>query len=269
MSFSLDDDRIDFLTKQREGEWSQMQAYLTHQDCLMRFLQDALDDPSGRDCERCVNCAPVLALPRDVDAELAKAAAEFLRHFDMPLRPKAQVARDGFEIYPFRGNLPQALRAAEGRVMSRWADAGWGHLVAAGKHAGRFDDGLVLAMARMIDTRWRPAPSPKWVTCVPSLRHPTLVPDFSLRLSKELDLPYIALIEKIRDHEPQKEMNNRYHQCRNLDGVFRVSASPPPGPGLLVDDVHDSGWTLTVVAALLRQEGAEMVYPVTLATASN
>jgi len=42
----------------------------------------------------------------------------------------------------------------------------------------------------------------------------------------------------------------------------------PSGPVLLVDDVVDSGWTLTVVAALLRQAGSGPVWPVALATTS-
>jgi ATP-dependent DNA helicase RecQ len=34
---------------------------------------------------------------------------------------------------------------------------------------------------------------------------------------------------------------------------------------LVLDDVYDTGWTMTVVAALLRDAGVEMVLPFTLA----
>jgi ATP-dependent DNA helicase RecQ len=37
------------------------------------------------------------------------------------------------------------------------------------------------------------------------------------------------------------------------------------GPVLLVDDVVDSGWTMTVAARLLRQAGAAAVLPFALA----
>lgn len=66
----------------------------------------------------------------------------------------------------------------------------------------------------------------------------------------------------------QKLQQNRYHQCRNLDGVFSVDRGILAGPVLLVDDVVDSGWTMTVVAALLRQAGSGPVWPVALATTS-
>jgi ATP-dependent DNA helicase RecQ len=35
---------------------------------------------------------------------------------------------------------------------------------------------------------------------------------------------------------------------------------------LLVDDVIDSGWTVTVISALLRKQGCEAVFPVALAS---
>ena len=38
------------------------------------------------------------------------------------------------------------------------------------------------------------------------------------------------------------------------------------GPLLLVDDVLDSGWTMTLGSALLRQAGSGPVYPFALAT---
>ena len=38
------------------------------------------------------------------------------------------------------------------------------------------------------------------------------------------------------------------------------------GPVLLIDDVSDSGWTLTVAAMLLRRAGAPAVLPLTLTT---
>jgi ATP-dependent DNA helicase RecQ len=61
-------------------------------------------------------------------------------------------------------------------------------------------------------------------------------------------------------------MENRYHQCHNLDGAFAVKPEPgTEGAVLLVDDVVDSAWTLTLASALLRQAGTSAVYPFALA----
>jgi ATP-dependent DNA helicase RecQ len=45
-------------------------------------------------------------------------------------------------------------------------------------------------------------------------------------------------------------------------------AQLPELPVLVVDDVVDSGWTLTVAALLLREHGSGPVYPFALARAS-
>ncbi len=146
---------------------------------------------------------------------------------------------------------------------------GWGRLVADDKHSGYFRDELVNAVAEMVCERWRPDPPPRWVTCVVSRNHPTLVPDFTARLARRLELPFVNPISQVRDNEPQKFQQNRFHQCRNLDGVFRVIPEIPRRPVLLVDDIIDSGWTITVLAAPLKQAGSGPVFPVALASTSS
>ena len=267
--YQMDHARIAHLTGQRVQEWQEVQAYLEDAGCKMTFLRRALDDLDPTPCGKCSSCLgrPVINAP--VDPALAHRAGTFLKHAEMVIAPKAQVAANAFLEYGFRGNLPQQLRAQEGRVLSRWGDAGWGRTVADNKHAGRFSDELVNAMAEMIQQRWQPNPAPQWVCCVPSRNHPELVPDFARRLAARLGLPFVDAVSKVKDNQPQKGQQNRFHQCRNLDGAFAVTQLYQQGqPVLLVDDIVDSGWTLTVIAALLQQAGSGEVYPVALASSS-
>lgn len=266
--YQMDHARIAHLTGQREQEWQEVQAYLDDADCKMTFLRGALDDLDPTPCGKCSSCLgePVINVP--VDYALAHRAGTFLKHAEMVIAPKAQVAANAFLEYGFRGNLPEQLRAQEGRVLSRWGDAGWGGTVAANKHAGRFNDELVEAMAEMIQQRWQPDPAPQWVCCVPSRNHPELVPDFARRLAARLGLPFVDAVSKVKDNQQQKGQQNRFHQCRNLDGAFGVTQLYQGQPVLLVDDIVDSGWTLTVIAALLQQAGSGVVYPVALASSS-
>jgi ATP-dependent DNA helicase RecQ len=61
-------------------------------------------------------------------------------------------------------------------------------------------------------------------------------------------------------------MENSWQQVHNLDGAFRVDPwEGMAGPVLLIDDIVDSRWTFTVVAALLRQAGSGPVCPLALA----
>ena len=93
--------------------------------------------------------------------------------------------------------------------------------------------------------------------------------DFAHRLSGALGLPFQDVVRRVRGNAPQKEMENSYQQLRNVYGAFSVPRDLPPGPVLLLDDIHDSGWTLTVVGAALRAAGSGLVYPFTLAHAGS
>jgi len=139
---------------------------------------------------------------------------------------------------------------------------------------------------------------------VPSQRHEELVRDFAQRLAVKLGVPFVVTLKKRRKAEPQKAMQNSPMQLRNVLDAFEIveprysfaasetmpatsnlksvfkqladqlssklGAAPilPPVPMLLVDDMVDSGWTLTLAAVLLRQHGSGPVYPFALAKAS-
>jgi hypothetical protein len=105
-------------------------------------------------------------------------------------------------------------------------------LVRRGKyHDGRFSDELVDACRRLVE-EWRPEPFPTWVTCIPSLRHPDLVPDFARRLATALDLPFELVLVKTEERPEQKSMKNSAHQAHNLDGALAiVEGGIPEGAG--------------------------------------
>jgi ATP-dependent DNA helicase RecQ len=267
--FQMDHARIEHLTHQRESEWEEVQSYIDHRGCLMQFLATALDDANPRPCSRCANCLGSGIVPSTFRHDIAADAALFLCHAEMPLECKKQAPPGAFPQYGLSGRLPLELKAETGRILSRYGDAGWGHMVAQDKQAGHFRDELVEAVAEMIMQRWKPTPPPQWLTCIPSTNHPNLVPNFADRLAKRLGIPFVPVIGKLRQNEPQKAQQNSFRQCRNLDGMFGVDhGTIRKGAVLLVDDVFDSGWTLTVAAALLRSAGAGPVFPLALTTAS-
>jgi len=92
------------------------------------------------------------------------------------------------------------------------------------------------------------------------------VPDFARRLANRLELPFHPLLQKVEDRAEQKTMANSTQQARNVDGSLAISSeSIPQGPVLLVDDIVDSRWTMTVAAWLLRSAGSGKVWPLALA----
>lgn len=270
--YKPDMERIEHLTHQREQEWSEMQAYIEGKQCLMQFLAMALDDPLAKPCGRCAVCRgkPVISTVIS-DAHLIKAQ-RFVRQSEMVMELAKQWDLSAMPTYVAQFawsklNIPPNLRGEPGRILSRWSEPVWGERVSKGKAARHFGDDLVDASVELIRERWNLSPAPAWVTCIPSNRHPDLVPDFSERLAAALGIPFHPVIIKTRDTDEQKEMENRYHQCHNLDGAFAVQTTgvDVTGPVLLVDDVYDSGWTMTIATALLRQADSGPVFPYALA----
>ncbi|MGL5335858.1 MAG: RecQ family ATP-dependent DNA helicase [Enterovibrio sp.] len=271
--YQMDHARIAYLTELRAQEWQEVQSYIADTGCKMTFIRRALDDFESTPCGKCASCIGTLVINQNIDPALAHSAGIFLEHVETAIQPKKQIAPSdaetirAFPTYKFPRRLG-ALASQPGRALSRLGDAGWGGVVADNKNNGLFLDELVSAMGEMILERWLPNPSPEWVCCVPSKRHPELVPDFARRLAAYLGLPFVDVVSKVQDNEQQKHQENSFHQCRNLDGVFAINQDLPNTPVLLVDDIINSGWTLTVVSALLQQAGSGIVYPVALASSS-
>ncbi len=247
-----------------------MQGYVHSRTCLMAYLAAALDDPDARPCGKCAVCVGRPLLPPNPEGATLLAAQRFLRRSEMPLSARKLFPAGGLPAYRWRGGaIPDNLKTEEGRILARWGEVGLGNLVRNGKQAGAFAADLVAASAELVRERWPASAGVRWVTCVPSLRHPDLVPGFAARLAQSLNLPFHPVVKKVRESNPQKGMENTAHQCSNLDGVFAVEGEAREGPVLLVDDVTDSGWTIAVIAALLRQAGSGPVFPLALASAAS
>jgi ATP-dependent DNA helicase RecQ len=232
----------------------------------MQFLAKELDDPNPKPCGICSNCVGKPLLPLEYSDDTAIAALEFLKRSYIEIIPRKMWFKDAFPTYGFTGTIGD-LTAETGRCLCLWGDPAWGQRVKEGKQLhGRFDDTLVEASIDLIRNHWKPSPFPTWVTCVPSKRQISLVPDFAHRIADRLGLTYSDCIVKVHEHEPQKLMQNSFHQARNLDGVFDIIKEKVYNdPVLLIDDMIDSKWTLTVLAALLKQAGSSVVWPFTLA----
>ena len=268
VNYQMDHEKIRSLCELRQSEQTQMIDYMKTTDCLMVYLGRALDDKTVHACGKCANCLHRNLLPTTINTELANRAAIFLKRSYQPIEPRKKwPAKDIFEHYPFKGSaIADELRPLAGKALSLWGDAGWGHMVREDKYkVGKFREDLIHGCLQMLEV-WKPNPSPTWVTCIPSLTHPELVPDFARRLALNMGLPYVPCLKKIRQNEQQKRMQNSYQQTKNLDGAFEVdSAGMPDGTVLLVDDMVDSRWTFSVAAALLRQAGCPAVLPLALA----
>ena len=258
LPWTYDAERVERVTAERRREQAAMDEFGTTDGCLMELLLAELDDPASGPCGRCGNCTPVTEEP--VDPAAVARAIEFVRGQPLIIEPRRQWPSGMDEV---RGRIPADEMVEEGRALCLWGDGGWGTRVRAGQKAGAYPDELVAATARLVDG-WTPVPAPTWVTAVPSTARPE-VATFAGALADALGLPFAAVVVPLRAKAPQASRENSAQQVLNLLGAFAVDGDLPSGPVLLVDDTASSRWTLTVIGALLRQHGADAVFPLVLA----
>jgi ATP-dependent DNA helicase RecQ len=259
VSWHYDAERYANVTALRRREQAAMAAFGADGRCLMRALREELDDPAAADCGRCAVCAGT-RFDGPLDPALVREAALLLRSRPLLLEVKKMAPGEDGAMR----KLPEDVRTEEGRALARLGDGGWDPLVQDGLRAGRIADEVVEAAAELLRA-WRPPVG--WVAAVPARRAGDPVSDFACRLAAATGLDYVPLLERAEDRPPQREMANSAQQVANVRGAFRVTADPPAGPGLLVDDIRFSGWTLAMTGGQLRRRGAGPVYPLALATA--
>lgn len=264
--YEINKAKIERLTSLRHDEWRRINDYVNCRSCLMMFLQRELEDDDAQPCGRCSVCIGHALLPERPSDELVSEARRFLYSNQHVISPRLRWPSGIlFSEKKWHGHIPEELQAKPGRALSSWGDGGWGEFVKVGKHEGHFDNNLVQAMYDLVVNKWKPEPAPAWITCVPSLRKKTLVKNFAIALAEALKIPFVDCIQKIKETDPQKMMKNSFRQVHNLEGAFEIDRDKIiDGPVVLVDDMVDSRWTFTILAAMLRSAGSGSVYPCAL-----
>lgn len=260
-----DTDRSKTVTETRWRELEQMDDFVHTRACYMKYIADVLDDVHAAECGRCANCQGHPLISEEVPLDALTKAQQFIKRDFNVIKPR--------KLWPERTRIPENRLCGEGRVLSNYGDAGWGRIVIEGKYEtnpSHFDDRLVEASAELL-RGFVAEHDIRWVTSIPSLRRPLLVPDFARRLAEALCLPYEEVIEKVQNTRCQKYLNTSFLQHSNADSSFAVKRplkETLQGNVLLVDDMVDSGWTFTVCGYKLREQGSGMVYPFALANSA-
>ncbi len=253
----------------RRLELEQMKGLAHTTKCLSRYITEFLDDPEPHDCGHCVNCTGKLILPDKPEPETVQDAWDYLNNQSQVIVPKGRWPQRIVEMekLPYRNKLNLPYRNQEGLYLCRYNDPGLGRLVKKGKYTDkRFSDDLLEESAKRL-ADFVKKHEIGHITFVPSLRS-NLVEDFARRLAGKLGLPFVTLLSKTSSPQ-QKEMENSAHQCRNaLKSFSLLEGVDIPEKVLLVDDMVDSNWTLTVCGLRLMEKGCKEVYPFALASTS-
>ena len=261
--FVYDDVHYAAIRALRYREMEQMKALVHTKECYSKFIAHALDDYEARECGHCANCMTRALFPERASFAGHDKASQYINGRTLTIKPRKQ-------WIPSEATESRRIKYVnqEGICLSRYGDPGYGELVKRDKYSKeeRFCDELVGRSAEQL----RPFIAQykiTHITSVPSLRS-NIVQDFAKRLADSCRVPFVELLEKT-PADQQKKMENSAHQCANAFRSFSVIQDVEvPERVLLVDDVVDSRWTLTVCGFRLMENGCKEVYPFALADSS-
>jgi ATP-dependent DNA helicase RecQ len=262
--WEYDRDRYTALDAVRAAEQDAMRQYLALSTCRMRFLREQLDDLEAADCGRCDNCGG-LALDRQVAPESTAAARSVLSRPGVVIEPRRlwPTAMPALGI-DLRGKIRADEQAEAGRAVARYSGLGLGprvrEVIAAG--AAEVPPDLVHAAVAVLAS-WDWAQRPEAVVSVGSQTRPGLATHLAAQLGQLGRLPVLGEVPHVGP--VQTSRSNSAQRLRTLVDGFELPSFDLNGrPVLLVDDYTDTGWTIAVVARLLRRAGASAVYPLVL-----
>lgn len=269
-----DRERYERIAAERVAEQQHMIDYERGDGCRMEYLQRSLDDDTATPCGRCDNCAGPW-YPTGVDSQAAASAASSLDKVGTAIEPRAQWPTGADRLgLPVKGRIAVDERMLEGRALARLTDLGWGNtlreIFAAGAPDAPASPALIAACVRAL-AEWGWQERPAAIVTVPSRRHPLLIESLAEGLSQAGRLPHLGSLEHAQGGPTGEPGGNSAYR---LAGVWDRFAVPPQlaedlaslnRPVLLIDDLVDSRWTLTVTARALRLAGAPGVLPFALA----
>ncbi|HEX2903866.1 MAG TPA: RecQ family ATP-dependent DNA helicase [Jatrophihabitans sp.] len=261
------------VTATRQAEQQAMLDYQATTRCRLRYLREQLDDPAAADCGRCDNCTG--ARPdASVDSAALSAARDRLSRPGVPVEarklwPTGLVAL-GIER---SGRIPTDRQPSPGRAVARLTDLGRGQqlraLLAEASSDGPLPDDAEPVVVEVLRS-WPWERRPDAVLRVGSHRRPQLIADLAGRISRIGRIPDLG--ELIHERPSGRGRSNGAQRVAAVHQAYRM----PPGLSvqlagrtvLLVDDLIDTGWTMTELAWLLTEAGASAVLPFALAVAA-
>jgi ATP-dependent DNA helicase RecQ len=257
----------------RVAEQRAMLDYIDTAGCRLGFLRRQLDDPAAdpaHRCGRCDNCTGT-GWNTTVDPGTAAAADERLSRPGVPVPPRKQWPSGMSELgVAASGRIPADELAADGRVIGRLSDIGWGTRLR--ELVGTVDapdapipKDVLDACVRVL-AGWDWAERPAGVVGIGSRTRPHQLEHLARRIAEIGRLPLLGTLAPAGERPPAHA-----NSAQRLGVTWGALRDPdfalPNGPILLVDDVIDTGWTMTVAARLLRRAGAGAVLPFALAQA--
>ena len=269
-----DRQRYERVSAARAREQQAMRRYLAGGSCRMEMLRRDLDDPGAEPCGRCDVCAGPW-FPTTVSQHATAAARTAIDRPGVDLEERTTwptgMAALGVDV---KGRIAENERALTGRAIARLSDIGWGSRLRELLGPGSADQAAgprVIGAVVDVLKAWGWACRPVAVVAMPSRSRPQLVASVAESITRIGKLPLLGSLAYDHGGPTGGRGGNSAHR---LAAVWERVVVPDDlaaelvrldGPVLLVDDIADSRWSITVAARALRRAGAADVLPFALA----
>jgi ATP-dependent DNA helicase RecQ len=218
--------------------------------CLNRLIIQGLDDMTDVTCGKCKNCLKKDIISSHIEENFKLIAEQHIADSYIPLRPREK-------------------RMYDGMALSKYGDEPIGNLVSVSKYSNTsFPEAIYIKAVKLLTPMVKKY-NLKVLTFVPSLNN-KLMDEFARNLSKRLGLTVGSFFSKL-SNVSQKTMTNFIWQKKNAQENYALNQylNLVGQQILLIDDIVDSGYTLSALGEKLLDAGAKGVYPFALADASN
>ena len=223
------------------------------ESCRMVEICNYLGDEMSSNCDKCDNC---------IDRR-------FINHFsicDNQILSMIEDFKDNY--YPTIEFKSKNESFIEGVASSYYGISNIGSIIRKCKYeqGGDFPNILIKKTLKAFNYKFKKI-NFDMIIYVPPTKSGNLVKNFAHKISEILNIPCTNSVIKNRVSDEQKNLNNWLLKKENVKDLFSISDDIilENKNILLIDDIYDSGYTLTSIANLLIQKKAKLIAPLTIA----
>lgn len=238
-------------------DFDAMMGYIETTGSRMDYLRKYLGDTITASSENCDNTNLADYMPKRYSETTWLQLRNFKQDYFPEIAKKKPSKKKTPELEPGFALANYSLENGEiGQIIHNCKYEG----------AGDFPDDIVRRMVRMIQKKMM-INKIDMLLYVPPTESGDLVKNLAVKVGESLGIPICHNLKKTKETMAQKIPQNAILKRKNVEEAFSFE-SPEILEGksvLLIDDIYDSGATMNEIAKMLKNNGAEKIFPTVIA----
>ena len=250
--------------KRRES--NALNELFEYKGCINKFLINYLDDNSPIDCKNCCNCLNKDIIDCSVNEYYYKIADSFITNDYIVIYPKHNC---DLKVQDYGGwTVVNSMK--NGIALSKYGEDGIGSIIGECKYSNppkEYPEAIYTKATKLLFPIIKEY-GITHIAFVPSLNN-NLMEIFANKLGYKLGLKVLNIFKK-NSNILQKTMYNNEYQKKNAEDNYSIKNDVVLNgiSIIIIDDIVDSGYTLSCLGNKLMKAGAKNVVPFALADSS-